>query len=92
MSLILFVYLYATVSFIFGGYLYYRGVLARPLPKEMDLEHRAVLSLVTLAIGVAWLIFLPALLALGVVHVVRWADAHAWRFRLKTPREARVRS
>lgn len=92
MSFLLFVYLYATVSFIFGGYLYYRGVLARPLPKEMDLEHRAVLSLVTLAIGVAWPIFLPGLIALGVVHVVHWADGHTSRISLKTPREVRVRS
>lgn len=92
MSLLLFVYLYATVSFIFGGYLYYRGILARPLPKEMDLEHRAVLSLATIAVGVTWPIFLPALLALGVVHIVRWAHGHTAGISLKTPREARVRS
>lgn len=92
MSLLVLVYLYATVAFSVSGYVYYRGVLARPLPRELELEHRAVLSIAAVGVGLFWVMFMPALLILWTVQGVRLIEAHLPRFPLRTPREARVRS
>ncbi|HUE97533.1 MAG TPA: hypothetical protein VMN39_12810 [Longimicrobiaceae bacterium] len=92
MSLLLFGYLYATVAFIVAGYVYFRGVIARPLPKQFALEDRAVLSIVAIGVGLFWPLFTPALLALWTVNAARLAGAHFPRLALRALREVRVRS
>ena len=92
MSLLLWVYLYATVAFIVSTYVYFRGIVMRPLPKELEIEHKAVLSLSALAIGAVWVLFIPGLVVHWIVQLIHLFEAHRPRVSLPTPREIRVRS
>lgn len=73
MNLFVLLYLYATVAFLVSGYIYFRGVVRRPRPREFAFEHRAVLGLTTLAVGILWILFMPALAVHYGIRLARLA-------------------
>lgn len=91
MTMLVLVYLYATVAFVVSGYVYWRGVLERPVAKEMEVEHRAVLSMAAVAVGLFWVLFMPALIALWSVRSVRYVEARIPKIGIRLAREARAR-
>ena len=92
MTMMVLVYLYLTVALMVSGYVYWRGIVERPVAKEMETEHRAVLSIAAVAVGLFWVLFTPALLALWSVRSVRYVEARIPRISLRSARQARARS
>ena len=92
MSLVLFAYAYAAVALIVGGHVYFREVLTRGAPKEFALEDRVVLSIAAAGVGVLWVLFFPALLALWTIQVVHFVESHRPRHIFGWPRALRARS
>ena len=92
MSVLLFVWVYATAALIVSAYVYFRGIVFRPVPKEFEVEDTAVLTLAALLVGAAWVLFTPALLVLWMLQVTRWIEARIPRLAVRHAGEVRARS
>lgn len=75
MDAYLFGVIYLAFALLVGLYVYFRGVVARPVPPIFSFEDRAIVALASAVVGLIWILFAP-------VMIVRWAWlAYRWSER-----------
>lgn len=82
---------YLAISMLVGGYVYYRGVMTRPVPPVFTTEDQITLGLVAGIIGLLWLLFVPSMVVYWTRWVVFTVQARWRQWSIRLPGELRVR-
>lgn len=90
MALFAYLYLYLVAALFIGGFAYYREVMHRRNPILFTFEHRAILALSAVIIGLLWVLFVPGSV---VWYGLQWKRSLAENHRpiaIPTAAEARA--